>query len=92
MKFNTIEEVIADIKSGRMIVVLDDEDRENEGDLIIPASFVTPENINFMTKHGRGLICAPMEEKRLVELGTFPKVPDLRCGKYHLVLVHMVLG
>jgi 3,4-dihydroxy 2-butanone 4-phosphate synthase/GTP cyclohydrolase II len=75
MKFNTIEEAIADIKRGRMIIVIDDEDRENEGDLIMSASFVTPENINFMTKHGRGLICVPMEEKRLAELGLYPMSP-----------------
>ncbi|NQU74228.1 MAG: bifunctional 3,4-dihydroxy-2-butanone-4-phosphate synthase/GTP cyclohydrolase II [Candidatus Omnitrophica bacterium] len=68
MRFNNIEEVIDDIKSGRIVVVIDDEDRENEGDLIMAASFVTAENINFMAKHGRGLICVPMEEKRLNEL------------------------
>lgn len=68
MWFNNIEEVIADIKYGRMVVVIDDEDRENEGDLIMAASFVTAENINFMATHGRGLICVPMEEKRLNEL------------------------
>lgn len=67
-KFNTIEEAIEDIKKGKMIVVVDDEDRENEGDLIIAAEKVTTEAINFMTKHARGLICVPMEAKRLKEL------------------------
>ena len=67
--FNTIKEAVADIKKGRMIIVVDDEDRENEGDLLMAAEFATPEAINFMAKHGRGLICVPMEEKRLNELG-----------------------
>ncbi len=67
--FNSIKEAIKDIRKGRMIIVIDDEDRENEGDLIMAASFVTPEVINFMAKYGRGLICVPMEEKRLNELG-----------------------
>ena len=67
--FNTIKEAIEDIKKGRMIIVIDDEDRENEGDLLMAAEFVTPEAINFMAKYGRGLICVPMEEKRLRELG-----------------------
>ncbi len=67
--FNTIKEAIEYIKKGRMIIVIDDEDRENEGDLLMAAEFVTPEGINFMAKYGRGLICVPMEEKRLRELG-----------------------
>ncbi len=70
--FNTIPEVLDSLKSGRMIVVVDDEDRENEGDLIMPASFVRPEDINFMAKNGRGLICVPMEENRLNELALQP--------------------
>ncbi len=68
MKFNTIEEAIQDIKEGKMVVVIDDEDRENEGDLVMAAEKVTPKDINFMTKYGRGLICAPMKKKRLKEL------------------------
>ncbi|MDO8525047.1 MAG: bifunctional 3,4-dihydroxy-2-butanone-4-phosphate synthase/GTP cyclohydrolase II [Candidatus Omnitrophota bacterium] len=67
--FNTIKEAIADIRNGKMIIVVDDEGRENEGDLIMAAEFVTPEAINFMAKYGRGLVCVPMEEKRLGELG-----------------------
>lgn len=67
--FNTIKEVIDDIRQGRMIIVIDDEGRENEGDLVMAAEFVTPEAINFMAKYARGLICVPMEEKRLLELG-----------------------
>ncbi|MFH0772308.1 MAG: bifunctional 3,4-dihydroxy-2-butanone-4-phosphate synthase/GTP cyclohydrolase II [Candidatus Omnitrophota bacterium] len=67
--FNTIKEAIDDIRKGRMIIVVDDEDRENEGDLVMAASFVTPETINFMAKYGRGLICVPMEEADLNRLG-----------------------
>jgi len=68
MKFNTIEEAIEDIKQGKIIVVVDDEDRENEGDLIMAAEKATPEAVNFMATYGRGLICLPMEGKRLDEL------------------------
>ncbi len=67
-KFNTIEEAIEEIKAGRMIIVVDDEDRENEGDLLMAAEKVTPEAINFMAKYGRGLICMPVIEERLKEL------------------------
>jgi 3,4-dihydroxy 2-butanone 4-phosphate synthase/GTP cyclohydrolase II len=67
-EFNTIEEAIEDIKAGKMIVVIDDEDRENEGDLLMAAEKATPEAINFMAKHGRGLICLPMTNERLKEL------------------------
>lgn len=66
--FNTIEEAIEDIKLGRMVVVVDDEDRENEGDLLMAAEKVTPEAINFMATFGRGLICLPMIGSRLDEL------------------------
>lgn len=76
MKFNTISEVIKDVKRGKMVIVVDDEDRENEGDLIMAASFVTAKDINFMAKHGRGLICMPMEGKRLDELGLYPMVEN----------------
>src|SRR3989338_6983306 len=67
--FNTIKEAISDIRKGKMIIVVYDEGRENEGDLLMAAGFVTPEAINFMAKYGRGLVCVPMEEKRLGELG-----------------------
>jgi 3,4-dihydroxy 2-butanone 4-phosphate synthase/GTP cyclohydrolase II len=66
---NTIEEAIADVRAGRVIIVVDDEDRENEGDFITAARNVTPEVINFMATHGRGLICAPIIEDRAEELG-----------------------
>ncbi|HHV72264.1 MAG TPA: bifunctional 3,4-dihydroxy-2-butanone-4-phosphate synthase/GTP cyclohydrolase II [Clostridia bacterium] len=67
--FNTIEEALEDIKQGKMIIVVDDEDRENEGDLVMAAEKVTPEAINFMITHGRGLVCLPMTGERLEELG-----------------------
>ncbi|MGB5262059.1 MAG: 3,4-dihydroxy-2-butanone-4-phosphate synthase [Lutimonas sp.] len=73
---DNIEDAIADIKKGKIVIVVDDEDRENEGDFIGAAEMVTPEMINFMATHGRGLICAPITEKRCEELGL-----DLMVGK-----------
>lgn len=73
---NTILEALKDLKKGKMIIVIDDEDRENEGDLIMAADFVTPEAINFMTKEGRGLICVPMEEERAFQLNFPPMVNE----------------
>ncbi|MCG9911691.1 MAG: bifunctional 3,4-dihydroxy-2-butanone-4-phosphate synthase/GTP cyclohydrolase II [Flavobacteriales bacterium] len=75
-KLNTIEEAIEDIKKGKVIIVVDDEDRENEGDFITAARNVTPEVINFMATHGRGLICAPLIEDRCDELGLELMVTD----------------
>lgn len=68
-KLNTIEQAIEDIKAGKVIIVVDDEDRENEGDFVCAARTITPEIINFMATHGRGLICAPLIETRCDELG-----------------------
>jgi len=68
MQFNTIEEAVQDIKEGKMVVVVDDEDRENEGDLLMAAEMATPEAINFMATHGRGLVCMPVTGSRLDEL------------------------
>src|SRR5882762_9907283 len=67
--FNSIESVIADLQAGKMVIVVDDADRENEGDLIMAAQFVTPAAVNFMAKHGRGLICVPTTSERLQQLG-----------------------
>ncbi len=67
--FHTIDEALEDIRKGKMVVVVDDEDRENEGDLLMAAEFATPEAINFMATHGRGLICMPIEEKQAKKLG-----------------------
>ena len=66
--FSTIEEAIKDIRAGKLVIVVDDEDRENEGDLTIAAEKVTPETINFMAKFGRGLICLAVTGERLDEL------------------------
>jgi 3,4-dihydroxy 2-butanone 4-phosphate synthase/GTP cyclohydrolase II len=68
IQLNTIEEAITDIRNGKVIIVVDDENRENEGDFIAAAEAVTPEMINFMSKHGRGLICAPLTEERCKDL------------------------
>jgi 3,4-dihydroxy 2-butanone 4-phosphate synthase/GTP cyclohydrolase II len=76
IKLNTIEEALEDIKNGKVIVVVDDEDRENEGDFICASECITPEIVNFMATHGRGLICAPLIEDRCDELGL-----DLMVGK-----------
>jgi 3,4-dihydroxy 2-butanone 4-phosphate synthase/GTP cyclohydrolase II len=76
IKIDSLEEALEDYKQGKMIIVVDDENRENEGDFLIAAEFATPEVINFMATHGRGLICVPLEEKRCEELGL-----DLMVGK-----------
>ena len=68
-KFSTVEEAVEDIRECRMGIVVDDEDRENEGDLVIAASRATPESINFMARYARGLICVPMKGERLDQLG-----------------------
>jgi len=69
MPFCSVEEAIEEVRAGRFIIILDDESRENEGDLVIAAEMVTPEAINFMAKHGRGLICVPLSGERVDELG-----------------------
>lgn len=74
MRFHTIEEALEDLRLGKMIVAVDDEDRENEGDLLMAAEKVTPEAINFMAKYGRGLICAPLEAQRANRLELPPMV------------------
>ena len=76
MAFATIDEAVADIRDGRMIIIVDDEDRENEGDLVCAAEKVTPEIINFMARHARGLICLPLTEERCDELHLTTQVAD----------------
>lgn len=76
IRLNTIEEAIEDIRAGKVIIVVDDEDRENEGDFIAAAEMVTTEMINFMATHGRGLICAPLLKKRCEELALSPMVTN----------------
>lgn len=77
-KFNTIEDAIKEIKEGKIIIVVDNPDRENEGDLLMAAEKVTGEAINFMAKYGRGLICMPVEEKRLKKLKIGPMVEKIQ--------------
>lgn len=74
-KFNTIEEAIADVRLGKVVIVVDDEDRENEGDFVAAAEAITPEIINFMATHGRGLICAPITRRRCEQLDLELMVP-----------------
>ena len=74
MNFSSIEEAVKDLKDGKLIIVVDDEGRENEGDLVIPAEMATGENINFMIKYARGLLCAPIEEEIALRLGLNPMV------------------
>ena len=82
MKFSNTEELVAEIREGRMIVLLDDEDRENEGDLVMAAEFVSPEAINFMAKEARGLICMPMTVERCQRLRLAPMAASNR-SKHH---------
>ena len=67
--FSSIEDAMEDVRQGRMIIIVDDEDRENEGDLMIASEKATPEAVNFMAKYGRGLICLTLTEERTSELG-----------------------
>ena len=66
---SSVEEVIEEARNGRMFILVDDENRENEGDLVIPAQMATPEAINFMAKHGRGLVCLSLPAERIEQLG-----------------------
>jgi len=72
IKFNTVDEALNDLKEGKIIIVTDDEDRENEGDFIVPARFATPENLNFMATYGKGLICMPMSAELAAKLEFAP--------------------
>ncbi len=76
IKLDTIEEAIADFREGKFIIVVDDEDRENEGDLIVAAEKITPEQVNFMLKNARGVLCAPITNERCTELGLPHQVAD----------------
>lgn len=73
MAFNSTEEIIEDLKAGKMVIIMDDEDRENEGDLVMAAEAVTPQAINFMVKYGRGLVCLPITEERANRLKLWPQ-------------------
>src|SRR6186997_2990624 len=76
MTFASIEDAIAEIREGRMVIIVDDEDRENEGDLVCAAEKATPEIVNFMARHARGLICLPLTEERCDELHLTTQVAD----------------
>ena len=76
MSLATVDDAIADIRAGKFVIIVDDEDRENEGDLAMAADRITPEAVNFMATHGRGLICVPVEGWRLDELGVGAMVDD----------------
>src|SRR3989440_4574150 len=73
-----IAEIIADIRAGKIVILVDDEDRENEGDLVFAAEFVTPEKVNFLAKHGRGLVCMAITESHAERLGLRPMVEQNR--------------
>lgn len=75
-QYNTIEEALEDLRAGKIILVTDDEDRENEGDMICAAEFATQENINFMACHAKGLICTPMSYDVASRLGLPPMVAE----------------
>ena len=76
MRINTIEEALADFREGKFVIVVDDEDRENEGDFIIAAEKITPEKVNFMLQHGRGVLCCPITEQRCAELDLMHQVTN----------------
>ena len=76
IKLNSVEEAIADFKEGKFVIVVDDEDRENEGDLIVAAEKITPEMVNFMLKHARGVLCVPITLSRCKELNLPHQVND----------------
>ena len=76
MKINTIEEALDDFRQGKFVIVVDDEDRENEGDFIIAAEKITPEKVNFMLQHGRGVLCCPITEQRCAELDLMHQVAN----------------
>lgn len=82
MAFSSVEELVEDLRAGKMIVLLDDEDRENEGDIVMAAEHVTPEAVNFMARHARGLICMPMTIDRCRELRLTPMATSNR-SKHH---------
>ena len=85
-QFDTVDDVVSDVARGRIVIVTDDADRENEGDLVMAAERVTPDAVNFMAKHGRGLICAPISNERAEQLGLQRMVAQNRekIGRAHV--------
>src|SRR3569623_954924 len=95
--FNSIPEVLEELKAGSMVIVIDDEGRENEGDILIAAQYITADAINFMAKYARGLVCVPMEDSRLTELDLHPMKEDFnskhqKCNTAWTVSVDAVYG
>ncbi len=88
--FDPIKDVIKSFSQGELIIMIDDENRENEGDLICAAEMITPEIINFMITHGRGLVCVPMEEEKLAELGLLKIGPNYTADKYYTAFMDSV--
>ena len=87
-KLNTIEEAVADFKEGKFVIVVDDEDRENEGDFITAAEMITPEKVNFMLQEGRGVLCAPITISRSEELD-LPHQVSTNTSILGLSLIHI---
>ena len=81
MQLSSVEQGVKEIKDGKFVIIVDDEDRENEGDLVIAAEMITPEAINFMARFGRGLICLALTAQRVEELGLplLPREPGFCC-------------
>ena len=80
-KFNTIEEAIEDIRAGKMLIVVDDPDRENEGDLVMAAELVTPKDVNFITREGRGILCLPITKEKAATPRLSPAISKKRGRK-----------
>ena len=90
---STIDEIIDEARNGRMFILVDDEDRENEGDLVIPAQMATPDAINFMATYGRGLICLTLSQKRIRELGLPAMISNNKMLLFLLIFLFLfVLG
>lgn len=87
-KFDTVEQALEELKRGKIILVTDDEDRENEGDFICAAEFATTENLNFMATHGKGLICMPMS-KEICEKLRLPQMVADNTDNHELSLIHI---
>jgi 3,4-dihydroxy 2-butanone 4-phosphate synthase / GTP cyclohydrolase II len=90
IKLDTIEEAIEDFRKGEFVIVVDDEDRENEGDLIIAAELITPEKVNFMLKHARGVLCAPITISRCIDLELSRLVHFLQFPIHKLQVLHVL--
>src|ERR1700678_3294245 len=88
--FNTIDEILEDLRRGKMAVIMDDEDRENEGDLIMAADSVRPQDVNFMARYGRGLICLTLTRERCRQLRLPPRAPAAHGERYRQHASHQL--